>query len=263
MNHETYIEHDQHALLMESFKIQSLEALRTNLANNAYPNYPDFKDRLWADGWTTELESLVLPLGAWETSDGATPTISEQLHFSNMSLLLDTWGRPIHPWFNDMLGDPKIGVLTGKGAYWNWGPNYTADSIVVRHDLAETHVLLIERSDTGQWALPGGFIDKGEESLIAALRETNEETGLDLSKCNPAVTQIYSGPLADIRVTANAWPETTAFRFDLLDTTDIDDIQGADDANSAAWIPVSKIDEQMFGSHRLLIELALNTTESN
>lgn len=241
----------------EWFRQESLGLLTQQLRSIQYPGYPSMESRLWCEDYFEAMEPLVLPMGPWETSEGETPTILERQNFANRRLRLDAWGRPLHPWFEDMLSADGIGVVTGKGAYWNWGPNYTADSIVLRHDKAEPHVLLIKRSDTGQWALPGGFINTREESLIAALRETNEETGLDLSGCNPVVTQVYCGPLADVRITANAWPETTAFRFDLLDMTGIGDIQGADDATTAAWVPVSKIDQQMFGSHRLLIQLAL------
>ncbi|MEO1061790.1 MAG: CoA pyrophosphatase [Actinomycetota bacterium] len=37
------------------------------------------------------------------------------------------------------------------------------------------------RAHAGQWALPGGRIDAGETPVEAALRETSEEIGLDLS----------------------------------------------------------------------------------
>ncbi len=39
-------------------------------------------------------------------------------------------------------------------------------------------VLLGRRSDTGNWALPGGIIDPGEEPADAAVREIFEETGV-------------------------------------------------------------------------------------
>ena len=41
----------------------------------------------------------------------------------------------------------------------------------------EDHVLLIRRSDSDLWALPGGFNDLGETPAECAARESLEETG--------------------------------------------------------------------------------------
>lgn len=40
-------------------------------------------------------------------------------------------------------------------------------------------ILLIRRTDNGNWALPGGAIDLGESAAQAAARETREETGIE------------------------------------------------------------------------------------
>lgn len=58
----------------------------------------------------------------------------------------------------------------------------TANSLVVAvvavvRD-AEGRLLMIERSDNGVWALPGGAQDIGESTAQAAVREVEEETGL-------------------------------------------------------------------------------------
>ncbi|NLU69013.1 NUDIX domain-containing protein [Streptomyces sp. HNM0574] len=45
---------------------------------------------------------------------------------------------------------------------------------------AEGRVLLQRRADNGLWALPGGGMDMGESLPEAAVRETKEETGLDV-----------------------------------------------------------------------------------
>lgn len=271
------------------FKEQSLELLAESLSQMNYPGYPDQIYRLWSDGVCKLQKPLVLPRGPSETSKGERPSIPTSQALSRQGIELEADGRPLHPWFHEMIKHPGIGVLTGKGFYWNWGPNYTADPIVLRHDLDEPHVLLIERGDGSGWALPVGFKNAGESDIDAAFREALEETGIDITAFSHKTNQVYKGPVADLRVTANAWPETGAFRIDLdlnsrVDYRDLAEMtrkstqgkllrklcnlampryysgvpwQGRDDAKSAAWIPVSRARQNLFGSHKLLILLAL------
>ena len=53
-------------------------------------------------------------------------------------------------------------------------PSVTA--VVVQH----RELLLIHKVDNNRWALPGGAIDLGESSVQAAVRETQEETGIEI-----------------------------------------------------------------------------------
>lgn len=274
------------------FKQESLAALRRSLANGAYPGYPLHRLAL-SDTEFMEPGRLCLRFGPWHTGDeSSVPSTDEYLQLAQQGYRFDAYGRPLHPWIKEMVTDPDIGAITGKGFYWNWGPNYTADPIIVRHDLSEPHVLLIKRRDTKYWALPGGFINNGEPETEAAMREGREESGVDINELPHTVTPIYKGPLADLRATANAWPETTAIRFDLILDNDADikkleqmmtnniwqtwirhigrvtleeqisrlPWKGGDDALKAKWIPLSKIHNQLFGSHQLLIQMAVSST---
>ena len=45
---------------------------------------------------------------------------------------------------------------------------------------AEGRLLVIKRTDTGQWAVPGGAAEVGEPVGLAAVREAFEETGVDV-----------------------------------------------------------------------------------
>ncbi|SDD06323.1 NUDIX domain-containing protein [Glycomyces harbinensis] len=45
----------------------------------------------------------------------------------------------------------------------------------------EGRLLVIRRTDTGQWAMPGGAAEVGEPVGLAAVREAAEETGLDVA----------------------------------------------------------------------------------
>jgi 8-oxo-dGTP diphosphatase len=45
------------------------------------------------------------------------------------------------------------------------------------------HIVLVRRAiepGYGKWVFPGGFVDRGEEVLVAAVREAREETGLEI-----------------------------------------------------------------------------------
>jgi ADP-ribose pyrophosphatase YjhB (NUDIX family) len=49
-------------------------------------------------------------------------------------------------------------------------------NVIVVNDQGE--ILLIRRTDNGNWAVPGGGMDLGETIIDAAVRETEEETGI-------------------------------------------------------------------------------------
>lgn len=65
-----------------------------------------------------------------------------------------------------------------------------AVAAVVRNDAGA--VLLIERSDNGLWALPGGGQELGESATDAVRREVAEETGIDVEVTG--LSGIYSDP---------------------------------------------------------------------
>jgi ADP-ribose pyrophosphatase YjhB (NUDIX family) len=72
-------------------------------------------------------------------------------------------------------------------------------NVVVSNDASE--ILLIRRSDNGNWALPGGAIDLGESAAQAAVRETKEETGIDCEVTG--LVGIYTDPRHIILYTSN------------------------------------------------------------
>lgn len=53
-------------------------------------------------------------------------------------------------------------------------------------------ILLQRRSDSGNWALPGGVMDIGETLAECAIREVREETGFDVRI--ERIVGIYSDP---------------------------------------------------------------------
>jgi ADP-ribose pyrophosphatase YjhB (NUDIX family) len=72
-------------------------------------------------------------------------------------------------------------------------------NVVVTNEDGE--ILLIRRSDNDNWALPGGAMDLGESLPEAAVRETAEETGIDVEITGLA--GVYTDPRHVILYTSN------------------------------------------------------------
>ena len=77
-------------------------------------------------------------------------------------------------------------------------PLLAADVIIELTDFPDRPIVLIERANPPYgWAIPGGFVDSGEIVEQAAVREAQEEVGLDVRLI--ALLGIYSDPVRDSR----------------------------------------------------------------
>lgn len=77
----------------------------------------------------------------------------------------------------------------------SWGPYVTTDIII---EIDGKGIIVIERTNPPfGWALPGGFVDRGESLETAARREAKEETAMDLEDLKQFHT--YSDPSRDPR----------------------------------------------------------------
>jgi 8-oxo-dGTP diphosphatase len=90
----------------------------------------------------------------------------------------------------------------------SWRFISTVLGIIFRHPVTGTtiipvlpdgRIVMIQRRDSGQWGLPGGMVDWGEDIPHAAKRELKEETGLNLIKIK-SLRGIYSDPQRDPRL---------------------------------------------------------------
>lgn len=84
--------------------------------------------------------------------------------------------------------------MSSPGEYKHATPKVTVDIII------ETDggiVLISRKNEPFGWALPGGFVDIGERTMEAAIREAKEETGLDITDVVQFHT--YSNPERDPR----------------------------------------------------------------
>ncbi|MEO8892725.1 MAG: NUDIX hydrolase [Coleofasciculaceae cyanobacterium] len=90
----------------------------------------------------------------------------------------------------------------------SWQFIQTVLGIIFRHPVTGTSIIpilpdgqivLVRRRDNGQWALPGGMVNWGQNLTTTVQRELVEETGLELIKIRRLVG-IYSEPDRDPRV---------------------------------------------------------------
>lgn len=230
---------------MPSIETESIR-YQTAIDPDPYPGYPSIRLVM------PTKESPNLPDGPWRASNDQPPTDVEKLRLLQLGLELDDFGRPIHPWLKDMLTNPSIGVVTGKGYYYDWGPNRTGDPIIITKESCPK-ILLVLRSDNGKWSLPGGFVDPNEDPKSAALREAREETGVIVNINEGEI--IYSGPVADQRSTAHAWADTTAVLWRPANETTT---TLSDESNAVNWFDLRNIRAmELHGSHQKLIEKAI------
>jgi 8-oxo-dGTP pyrophosphatase MutT (NUDIX family) len=131
-------------------------------------------------------------------------------------------------------------------------------NVVVVNDAGE--ILLIRRSDNGNWALPGGAIDLGESVAQAAIRETKEETGVDCELTG--LVGIYTNPKHIILYTSNG-EARQEFAIVLIARPTGGNPRPSNESTEVRWVPSS--DARCYGmdrSMRLRIDHYLERRES-
>jgi 8-oxo-dGTP diphosphatase len=109
-------------------------------------------------------------------------------------------------------------------------PVPTTDAIIAGAD--GRVVLILRKNEPKGWALPGGFVDQGEEVGEACKREAKEETGLDVELVSQLFT--YSDPKRDPR-------QHTISTVYACKAKPGAQPKGADDAEEARWVAESEI----------------------
>ncbi|MFE3195934.1 NUDIX hydrolase [Nocardia sp. NPDC059240] len=125
----------------------------------------------------------------------------------------------------------------------------------VRRDDA---VLLICRSDNGNWSMPGGAHDPGESLSHTAVRETQEETGVDVQLTG--IVGIFTDPTHVIHYTSN---DEVRQEFTIIYRAE--PIGGvptpSSESTQVEWVPVDKIPGlAMDPSQRKRIDWAITNT---
>lgn len=120
-------------------------------------------------------------------------------------------------------------------------PSLAVDGVIIKDNM----VLLIKRRNDpykDKWAIPGGFVEYGERTEDAVLREIKEETGLE-SKIDRLVG-VYSDPKRDPR------KHVVSIAYLLRDPSGTE--KGGDDAKEAKWWDTNKLPDIAFDHYRIL-----------
>ncbi|XP_056871211.1 ADP-ribose pyrophosphatase, mitochondrial isoform X1 [Takifugu flavidus] len=186
-------------------------------------------------------------------------------------------GKPLNPC-------GRTGLI-GRGLLGRWGPNHAADPIVTRwkedpkggktlHPVSRLPILQfvsIKRKDCGQWAIPGGMVDPGEQVSLTLQREFSEEalnslavSAAERAKIHDRITklfkssgfQVFKGYVDDPRNTDNAWMETVAVNFHDESGNSVSELplQAGDDAGYVQWVDVDS-SLLLYASHSSFLEL--------
>ncbi|MDY6986120.1 MAG: NUDIX hydrolase [Candidatus Thermoplasmatota archaeon] len=128
-------------------------------------------------------------------------------------------------------------------------PSLAVDAVVMR----EGKILLVRRKNEpyrGMLALPGGFVEYGEKTEEAVLRELKEETGM--KGRIKRLAGVFSDPERD--------PRGHVVSIAYLVEPVSEGIKAGDDAAGCEWVKIKDIKDLAF-DHREIVKKALEMIE--
>ena len=108
---------------------------------------------------------------------------------------------------------------------------------------AGTHTLMLLHRKLNRWLQPGGHADGDPDILQVVLKETSEESGLDIQHITLASEDIFD---VDIHTVYPSIHDHRHVHYDIRFLLIIDDrlpLPGNKESHQIAWIPLSKVSQ--------------------
>ena len=149
------------------------------------------------------------------------------------------------PLLTRQVGDKSRRACPACGYVYFTDPKVGVGVLVVENG----RLLLICRAmnpQKGKWSIPAGFVDSGEDPQKTAVRETFEETNLDV-----AITG-----LEDVYFNANAKPGQAGASIFIMYHAELlgGNLQAGDDAADAGFFDLQNLPELAFDSTKIAIQ---------
>ena len=117
-----------------------------------------------------------------------------------------------------------------------WPIHVTGSAWVISPDCNK--ILMMHHKKHDQWFQPGGHADGDSDIVRVALRETSEETGIDLSQIKLVDLKVFDVDIHSIPAMGN---EPQHYHIDIRFLVEIDDsvpVPGNDESHQVLWVSV-------------------------
>lgn len=249
----------------------SAAELSKNSVKSPEPGYPPINVRLYLPPitWDRMVHSgeIAIPDGPWHIKDHpnrqkqsnqslldaiateASPMSAEhKARWRSLGLLTDSAGRPLHPRAAQLLTKPGVGMFTGPGFHYRYGPQRMGNLGLrrKRNGTVEYAMAAVQRS-TLKWGMPGGYADAGEAVDDAAFREGCEEVGIERHKLGALIVRaaVLSPPKGFKRDTLHAWGEEWFTFAQSQDNPGLDGLEllphDDEEVVDVAWVSVEDV----------------------
>lgn len=126
-------------------------------------------------------------------------------------------------------------VKISEKVYDNKGNILKSGGIITKEENDKKHVLLLYRKKWDDYTFPKGHLDPGENLEEAAIRETKEETGLDVKIVKALPDDSYTYPEGDGTV------RVKNFLFEIVDGELTLEHKG----DQLIWVPINKVSKRL------------------